>query len=142
MSSRFCMSPSCWRQSKLWFHQFRQFAVVNAHYLSIDYLGLLGKRLQYGQSKVCLEKKNILVHSSEKRGLRSTKCSSKMLQILLYFMYKKTHISSFFRFSFHATLYFYLMNALVYANIKQGIHKIKMKCKQKICGAFWERSKI
>ena len=29
---------------------------------------------------------------------------------------------SFFRFSFHATLYFYLMNALVYVDINQGIH--------------------
>ena len=30
-------------------------------------------------------------HSSEIRGLRSTKCSSETLQNLLYFMYKKTH---------------------------------------------------
>ena len=31
-------------------------------------------------------------HSSEIRGLRSTKDSSETLQNLLYFMYKKTHI--------------------------------------------------
>ena len=30
-------------------------------------------------------------HSSEKRDLRSTKCSSKMLHNLLYFLHKKTH---------------------------------------------------
>ena len=63
------MSPSCWRQSKLWFHQFRQFAVVNAHYLSIDYLGLLGKRLQYGQFKVGFEKKFYTRVLSEKRPI-------------------------------------------------------------------------
>ena len=38
-------------------------------------------------------------HSSEIRGLRSTKCSSETLQNLLYFMYKKTHVVLFvFRF--------------------------------------------
>ena len=62
------------------------------------------------------------VHSSEMRGLRSTKCSSETLQNLLYFMYKKTHVV-FFRFSFRATLYFYLMNALVYVDIDQ--HEMK-----------------
>ena len=31
-------------------------------------------------------------HSSEIRGLCSRKCSSKRLQNLLYFMYKKTHV--------------------------------------------------
>ena len=50
------------------------------------------------------------------------KCSSKTLQNLLYFMYKKTHVV-FFRFSFRAILYFCIMNALVYVNIDQGIHK-------------------
>ena len=38
-------------------------------------------------------------HSSEIRGLRSTKCSSKTLQNLLYFMYKKTQVV-FFLFHF------------------------------------------
>ena len=37
----------------------------------------------------------ISVHSSEIRGLRSTKFSSKTLQNLLYFMYKKTHVVFF-----------------------------------------------
>ena len=32
---------------------------------------------------------------------------------------------SFFRFSFHATLFFPLMNALVYVDIDQGIHQGK-----------------
>ena len=34
-------------------------------------------------------------HSSEIRGLRSTKCSSETLQNLLYFMYKKMHVVFF-----------------------------------------------
>ena len=34
-------------------------------------------------------------HSSEIRGLPSTKCSSETLQNLLYFMYKKTHVVFF-----------------------------------------------
>ena len=55
------------------------------------------------------------------------KCSSEKLQNLQYFMYKKTHVGSFFRFSFRAILYFYLVNALVYVNIDQGIHKGKSK---------------
>ena len=53
----------------------------------------------------------------EIRGLRSTKCSNETLQNLLYFMYEKTHVF-FFCFSFRATLYFYLMNALVYVDTK------------------------
>ena len=44
-----------------------------------------------------------------------------MLQNLPYFMYKKIYVV-FFRFLFRATLYFYLMNALVYVDIDQGIH--------------------
>ena len=40
-------------------------------------------------------KYSITNHSSEIRGLRSTKYSSKTLQNLLYFMYKKTHIVFF-----------------------------------------------
>ena len=37
----------------------------------------------------------IIAHSSEIRGLRSTKCSSETLQNLLYFLYKKTHVVFF-----------------------------------------------
>ena len=44
------------------------------------------------------------------------KLPSETLQNLPYFMYKKTHVV-FFRFSFRATLYFYIMNALVYVDI-------------------------
>ena len=43
------------------------------------------------------------------------KCSSETLQILLYFMYKKTHVV-FFVFHF-VQLLFFLMNALVYVDI-------------------------
>ena len=64
--------------------------------------------------------KNRAVHSSEIRDLRSFKCSSKTLQNLLYFMYKKTHVV-FFRFLFRATLYFYLMNALVYVSLEHFV---------------------
>ena len=46
----------------------------------------------------------ICTHSSEIRSLRSTNCSSKTLQNLLYFMYKSTHV---FFFVFHfVQLYF------------------------------------
>ena len=41
--------------------------------------------------------------------------SSETLQNLPYFIYTKTQIC-FIRFFIHATLYFYLMNALVYVN--------------------------
>ena len=40
---------------------------------------------------------------------------------------EKENPSSFFRFSFQATLSFTFMNALVYVDIDQGIHKGKMK---------------
>ena len=40
------------------------------------------------------------------------------------------HPSSFFRFSFWATFIFPFMNALVYVNIDQGIHKVKVKVAQ------------
>ena len=48
-----------------------------------------------------------------------------MLENLLYFMYKKTHVV-FFCISFRAILYFYLVNALVYVDIDQGIHKVEI----------------
>ena len=51
-------------------------------------------------------------HSSEIRSFCLSFCPSKMLQNLLYFIYKKTKIC-FIHFSFCATLYFSLMNALV-----------------------------
>ena len=62
------------------------------------------------------------MHTSQFQTLGSTKSSSKMFHIL--YTYKKTQ-SCFFRFSFRATLCFYLMNALVYVDIEQGIHKVK-----------------
>ena len=40
---------------------------------------------------------------------------------------EKENPCSFFRFSFRATFIFPLMNALVYVDIDQGIHKGKMK---------------
>ena len=63
----------------------------------------------------------IYYHSSEIRGLCLMKCPSKMLQNLPYFIYTKIQ-SCFSHFSFHVTLFFSLMNALVYVNIDQGTH--------------------
>ena len=40
---------------------------------------------------------------------------------------EKENPCSFFRFSFRATFNFSLMNALVYVDIDQGIHKENMK---------------
>ena len=65
------------------------------------------------------------LHTSEKRGLCLTKCSSETLQNLPYFRNTKIHIV-FFRFSFCATLFFPLMNALVQGKAKALIkEKIK-----------------
>ena len=71
------------------------------------------------------------IHSSEKIGLRSTKCLSEMLPILLYFMGRKTpHSTFFFHFSYHPNLTFTpyecpghkpmpSINVMLY-NMKQG----------------------
>ena len=58
-------------------------------------------------------------HSSEIRGLCLMKWPSEMLQNLPYFC---NTYEVFFRFSFPATLFFPLMNALDYVDIEQGIH--------------------
>ena len=64
---------------------------------------------------------NVFFHSSQFQSLCLTKSSNETLQNLPYFIYTKTQ-SCFFRFSFRATLYFSLMNTLVYVDIDQGIH--------------------
>ena len=67
-----------------------------------------GYSVQYSdndESTVSKNWKNSTNHSSEIRGLCSTKCSSETLQNLLYFMYKENP-RSFFRFLFRATLLF------------------------------------
>ena len=51
-------------------------------------------------------------HSSEIKGLRLTKCSSEMLQNLLYFMYKKIHVAFFISCNFMI----FIMNVLVYVH--------------------------
>ena len=56
------------------------------------------------------------LHSSQFQSLCLTKCSSETLQNFPYIIYTRTQ-SCFFRFSFCVTLYFYLMNALVYVDI-------------------------
>ena len=68
-----------------------------------------------------IEQWNSIFHSSQFQSLCSTKSSIKALQNLPYFMHTNPQ-SCFFRFSFHATLFFSLMNALVYVNIDLGIH--------------------
>ena len=42
---------------------------------------------------------------------------------LPYFWNTKTHVHCYFRFSFRATLFFPLMDVLVYVDIDQGIHQ-------------------
>ena len=54
------------------------------------------------------------------------KLSSKMLQILPYFWNTKTQIV-FFRFSFRATFFFFIVEALVSVDIDQGIHYYNSK---------------
>ena len=44
------------------------------------------------------------LHTSEIKGLRSTKCSTETLQNLLYFMYKKTHVVFFI---FHLVQFYF-----------------------------------
>ena len=75
--------------------------------------------------------KNFYYHkntqSSEIRGLCSMKCSREMLQNLIYLMYEKVHVGSFFRFSFHTTFNFYIMNALVYVDIDRAFIRENVK---------------
>ena len=68
------------------------------------------KRTKEKKKKVSIFKfSHSIFHSSEIRGLCSTKCSSEMLQNLLYFMYTKTYLV-FFIFHF-MQLYFSLIHA-------------------------------
>ena len=85
---------------------------------------------------------NLTLHSSEIRGLRSTKCSSELLQNLLYFMYKKTHVV-FFVFYFVQLYFFPYECPGLYRHRpghSLGKHKGKhiklheMKNKKKLCG--------
>ena len=64
-----------------------------------------------------------MAHSSEINGLRSTKCCSETLQNLLYFMHKKTKVV--FSFLISCNFIVSLMNAFVYVNTDQAIHKAK-----------------
>ena len=51
-----------------------------------------------------------------------------MLQNLPYFMSKKTHVvHSFFPFFISSNFEYHLVNAVVYVDIDQGIHKVKLK---------------
>ena len=62
-------------------------------------------------------------HSSEKRGFHSTFWPREMPPNLIWLYKKKTLV--IFCFLFQVTLSLYLMNALVYVNIDQDIHKVK-----------------
>ena len=72
-------------------------------------------RLQWSLIEQC-SLMYVCVHSSEIRGLCLMKCPNEMLQNFPYFIYTKYQIC-FIRFSFHATLLFHPMNALVYVDI-------------------------
>ena len=61
-------------------------------------------------------------HTSKINVLRSSLNSEEMLQNFLYLYKKKTQVV-FLCFSFWANFIFLFMNALVYVNIDQGIHK-------------------
>ena len=77
----------------------------------------------------------LTIHSSEIRGLRSTKCSSETLQNLLYFMYKKTHVV-FFVFHFVQLYIFTLW--LPWSVSTVDIDQVYMP----FCQVFWMPSAI
>ena len=64
-------------------------------------------------------------HTSKINVLCSSLNSKETLQNFLH-LHKKKNSRSFFRFSFWANFIFPFMNALVYVDIDQGIHKGKM----------------
>ena len=69
-----------------------------------------------GQHIYLAQKKSYSRHSSEIKGLCLMKFSSEMLQNLPYFRNMNSEYPrNFFRSSFRATLFFPLMDALVYA---------------------------
>ena len=68
---------------------------------------------QWGEKQIS----SFTIQPSEIRGLCLTKLSSKMLQNLLYLMYKKTHAVSF--------LFFFLPLWMPWSMSDQGIHKWK-----------------
>ena len=75
------------------------------------------------------------INSSEIRGLDSMKCSSEMLQNQLYFMYKKTHVCSYFSLLIFTTYLFLLsmpwsMLTEIDQNIHQGTSKVAQKEKK------------
>jgi len=77
---------------------------------------------------------HIVDHSSEKRSLCSTFWPREMLPNFVCLYKRKTQ---FFLFPFWATLSFILMNALVYVDIDQGIHKGKTQSCSK-----WKTKKL
>ena len=75
----------------------------------------------------CLLYVDIVNHTSKMNDLCSSLNSEEMLQNFLYLYKKKTQVPSLFGFSIWATFIFPFMNALVYFDIDQGIHKVKIK---------------
>ena len=69
------------------------------HTIMKTWSGLLSPHSAFPSLELRLFLFKLCSHSSELRGLCSTKSSSEMLQNLLYFMYKKTHVV-FFVFNF------------------------------------------
>ena len=53
------------------------------------------QNFRFLKTRVTFLTPSLVLHSSEKRGLRSTFCPRETLQNLLYFMHKKTHVVFF-----------------------------------------------
>ena len=60
---------------------------------------------------------------------------------IFYILYTKTQ-SCFFHFSFRATLFVPLMNALVYVDIDQGIHLGNEKRKKNLHGFLYSKNSM
>ena len=113
------------RQKHFFFHRNKQKSqfCIDRHFRQITKTGKSGKHVTeiftynlFACIKVLLIE-SLPPHSSELRGFCLMKWPGEMLQNLPYFIYTKTQIC-FFRFSFHATLLFSLVNA----HIDRGIH--------------------
>ena len=90
-------------------------------------------------SITCKIKRTYTTHSSENRGLRSTFWPRDTSKFARYVYVKRK--SMVFYILFQATLSFTFINAVVYVDIDQGIHKVKMwnclKWKRKTTWVFF-----
>ena len=115
-----------------WYYYFRPNIFLKREYQMIDYDWIeLNKDVEkvfflrnytslYRNELYFLSSSNIIT-LQKKEVYPWWKVPSKCLKVYHFFIYSKTQ-SCFFRFSFHATLFYSLMNVLVYVDIEQGIH--------------------